>query len=178
MSPWLSRFIPIKCSTERLQQSFSRQDAETAKNEIPISNIEMRNNFKIRMTKIPNCLVNCFEHLHFRHYNLFRSSNFGFRASTFVCSWSPLRLCGSPRGISFPQKRYLFIHGIVSRGSPRGVLISTQAEYDPQSAIPRGKSSFIRFPKPKINGKFQICLVILQPSDLDWWPTTDCCSLL
>ena len=28
------------------------------------------------MTKIPNCLVNCFEHLHFRHYNLFRISDF------------------------------------------------------------------------------------------------------
>ncbi|MEE9569015.1 MAG: hypothetical protein V3W37_06480, partial [Candidatus Binatia bacterium] len=25
--------------------------------------------------------------------------------------------------------------------------------------IPRGKSSFIRFPKPKFNGKFKICLV-------------------
>ena len=30
------------------------------------------------MTKIPNCLVNCFEHLYFRHYNLFRISDFGF----------------------------------------------------------------------------------------------------
>ena len=27
------------------------------------------------MTKIPNRLVNCFEHLHFRHYNLFRISD-------------------------------------------------------------------------------------------------------
>ena len=28
------------------------------------------------MTKIPNCLVNCFEQLHFCHYNLFRISDF------------------------------------------------------------------------------------------------------
>ncbi len=33
-------------------------------------------------------------------------------------------------------------------------------------------------PKPKFNGKFQICLVSPQPSDFDWWPSTDCCSLL
>ena len=26
-------------------------------------------------------------------------SDFGFRVSTLVCSWRPLRLCGSPRGI-------------------------------------------------------------------------------
>jgi len=26
----------------------------------------------------------------------------------------------SPRGISFPQKRYLFIHGIISRGERKG----------------------------------------------------------
>ncbi|MFB3122454.1 MAG: hypothetical protein ACE10H_09735, partial [Candidatus Binatia bacterium] len=34
----------------------------------------------------------------------------------FLRTWRPLRLCGSPRGISFPQKRCLFIHGIISRG--------------------------------------------------------------
>ncbi len=33
------------------------------------------------MTKIPNCLVNCFEHLYFRHYNLFRISDFVLRNS-------------------------------------------------------------------------------------------------
>ncbi len=33
------------------------------------------------MTKLPNCLVNCFEHLYFRHYNLFRISDFVLRNS-------------------------------------------------------------------------------------------------
>ncbi len=33
------------------------------------------------MTKIPNCLVNCFEHLYFRNYNLFRISDFVLRNS-------------------------------------------------------------------------------------------------
>ncbi len=62
----------------------SRRDAKTAKNEIPISNIEIRNNIKIRMTKIPNCLINCFEHLYFRHYHLFPISDFVLRICIFV----------------------------------------------------------------------------------------------
>ncbi len=61
----------------------------------------------------------------------------------FLRTWRPLRLCGSPCG----------------------VLIPTQAEYDPQGVTPRGKSSFIRFPKPKFNGKFQICLFSPPPCD-------------
>jgi len=36
---------------------------------------------------------------------------------------------------------------------------STKIELFARSAIPQGESSFIRFPKPKFNGKFQICLV-------------------
>jgi len=47
-------------------------------------NIEIRNNIKIRMTKIPNCLVNCFEHLYFRHYKLFRIPDFVLRICIFV----------------------------------------------------------------------------------------------
>ena len=72
----------------------------------------------------------------------------------------------------------LFARSAIPQGSPCGVLISTQAEYHPQGVtsprripprqkiylfrrevIPQGESSFIRFPKPKFNGKFQICLV-------------------
>jgi len=47
-------------------------------------NIEIRNNIKIRMTKIPNCLVNCFEHLYFCHLDLFRISDFVLRICIFV----------------------------------------------------------------------------------------------
>jgi len=47
---------------------------------------------------------------------LFRISDFEFRIWNFIYAWRPLRLCGSPRGISFPQKRYLFIHGIIPQG--------------------------------------------------------------
>ncbi len=60
---------------------YRAKTAKIAKNEIRISNIEIRNNIKIRMTKIPNCLVNCFEHLYFGHYNLFRISDFVLRNS-------------------------------------------------------------------------------------------------
>jgi len=132
---WHIRFLPMKCSIERLQQSFSRQDVKTAKKNIFL----------------------------------------------FLRTWRPLRLCGSPRGISlstealfFHSRHYftgrvpwntdstkieLFARSAIPQGSQCGVLISTQAEYDPQGITPRGKSSFIRFPKPKFNGKFQICLV-------------------
>jgi len=110
-------FLPIKCSTERLQQSFSRRacpeqsrrDAKTAKKNIFL----------------------------------------------FLRTWRPLRL--APWNTD-STKIELFVRSAIPQGSPRGVLISTQAEYDPQGVTPRGKSSFIRFPKPKFNGKFQICL--------------------
>ncbi len=82
----LIRFLPIKCSTERLQQSFSRQDAKTAKNNIFL----------------------------------------------FLRTWRPL-----PRGVR-PWGSY-----------------SACGEIN----TPRGESSFLRLPKPKFNGKFQICLV-------------------
>jgi len=59
-------------------------------------------------------------------------SDFGFRVSTLVCSWRPL-----PRGVR-PWGSYSAC-----------VEINT----------PRGEVSFIRYPKPKFNGKFQICSV-------------------
>ena len=83
-------------------------------------------------------------------------SDFGFRVSEFVRSWRPLR-----RGIPTRPRSSCLPEALFHSGSPCGVLISTQAEYDPQGVTPRGESSFIRFPKPKFNGKFQICLVRL-----------------
>ena len=51
----------------------------------------------------------------------------------FLRTWRPLRLCGSPRGISFPQKRYLFIHGIISRGEPRGIPTRPRSSCSPEA---------------------------------------------
>ena len=51
----------------------------------------------------------------------------------FLRTWRPLRLCGSPRGISFPQKRYLFIHGIISRGEPRGIPTRPRSIWSPEA---------------------------------------------
>jgi len=45
----------------------------------------------------------------------------------------------SPRGISFPQKRYLFIHGIISRGELEWRKTKPAINYQ-QSAISLGKS--------------------------------------
>ena len=117
------RFSPMKCSTERLQHLASF--AHFARGLVYPIFSSLRQDAKTAKTAKKNIFL-------------------------FIRTWRPLwfdcahypesiegRLCNSPRGISFPQKRYLFIHGI----------------------IPRGKSSFIRFPKPKFNGKFQICLV-------------------
>ncbi len=101
-------------------------------------------------------------------------SYFGFRASNLhFC----LTLVSFAPWNTDSTKIELFARSAIPQGSPRGVLISTQAEYDPQGVtpprripprqkiyrfrrevIPRGESSFIRFPKLKFNGKFQICL--------------------
>jgi hypothetical protein len=119
-----------------------------------------------------------------------------FPISPNLASFAPLRLAPwnilSTEALSFHSRHYftgrvpwntdstkieLFTRNAIPQGSPRGVLTSTQAEYDPQGVtplrgisprqkiyrfrrevIPQGESSFIRFPKPKFNGKFQISL--------------------
>ena len=100
-----------------------------------------------------------------------------FPISPNLASFAPLRLAPwnilSTEALSFHSRHYstgrvpwntystkieLFTQSAIPQGSPRGVLISTQAEYDPQGVTPRGKSSFIRFRNPKFNRKFQICL--------------------
>jgi hypothetical protein len=52
----------------------------------------------------------------FDHLDLFRISEFEFRICNLIYTWRPSRLCGSPRGISFSQKHYLFIHSIIPQG--------------------------------------------------------------
>ncbi len=46
-------------------------------------------------------------------------------------------LCGSPRGISFRQKRYLFIHGIILRGEPRGIPTWPRLNCSPEALFHR-----------------------------------------
>ncbi len=91
IAPYDFRFLPIKRSTERLQQSFLRQDAKTAKKNIFL----------------------------------------------FLRTWRPLRLCSSPRGISFTLKRYLFIHGIIPRDEPRGIPTRPRSSCSPETVFHR-----------------------------------------
>ena len=48
-------------------------------------------------------------------------------------------LCGSPRGISFPQKRCLFIHGIISRGESRGIPTRPRSSCSPEALFHRAR---------------------------------------
>ncbi len=97
--------------------------------EILISKFETIPKFKLPNLKIFNSIV-----LKIRNYVIWIC--FQFRISCFEffvpLSWRPL-----PRGVR-PWGSYSAC-----------VEINT----------PRGESSFIRFPKPKFNGKFQICLI-------------------
>ncbi len=88
-------------------------------------------------------------------------SYFGFRASNLhfcltLASFAPLRLAPwnilSTEALSFHSRHYF-------TGRVPWNTDSTKIELFARSAISRGKSSFIGFPKPKFNGKFQICWV-------------------
>ncbi len=87
-------------------------------------------------------------------------SYFGFRASSFfspfLASFAPLRL--APWNNTVNEKITLLWKGY-STGFASWNTDSTKIELFARSAIPQGESSFIRFPKPKFNVKFQICLV-------------------
>jgi hypothetical protein len=48
---------------------------------------------------------------------------------------------------------------------PRGIPTRPRSCCSPEALFHRGESSFIRFPKPKFNGKFQICLLNSPPCD-------------
>ena len=54
--------------------------------------------------------------------------------------WRALRLCSSPRGISFPQKRYRFIHGIISRGESRGIPTRPRSSCSPEALFHRASN--------------------------------------
>jgi len=129
------------------QDKLRRRYAKTTKNEIPISNIEMRNNNKIRMTKIPNCLVNCFEHLHFCHYNLFRISDFVLRVfcSPFVASFAPWNILFT-EALSFHSRHYFTGRALWNTDSTKIVLFS-------RSAIPQGRVIFSPIPYTQIQRK-------------------------
>ena len=104
------RLLPIKYSTEGLQERFSRQDRQGRKG----------NFFSISPNFAPfapwNSLTDGALVLHSCHYYTGRAP------------------CNTD---------------------------STKIELFARSAIPRGESPFVRFPKPKFNGIFQICLVTL-----------------
>ncbi len=78
-----------------------------------------------------------------------------FPISPNLASFAPLRLAPwnilSTEALSF-HSRYYFT------GRAPWNIDSTKIELFVRSAIPQGELSFIRFPKPKFNGKFQICL--------------------
>ncbi len=71
-------------------------------------------------------------------------------------------MCIAPRHQARKEK-YLSVcpnlASFASLRSPCGVLLSTQAEYDPQGVTPRREASFSRIRNPKFNQKFQISLV-------------------
>ena len=147
------RFLPIKCSTERLQQSFSRQDAKTAKKNIFLF---LRTWRPLRLAPW-NILSTEALSFHSRHYftgrvpwNILSTEALSFHSQHYSTGRVPWN--------TYSTKIELFTQSAIPQGSPRGVLISTQAEYDSQGVTPRGKSSFIRFRNPKFNRKFQICL--------------------
>ena len=48
---------------------------------------------------------------------------------------------GSPRGISFPQKRYLFSHGIIARGESCGIPTRPRSSCSPEALFHRARTS-------------------------------------
>jgi len=107
---------------------------------------------------------------------VFRASNLHF-CLTFVY-FSPLRLAPwnilSTKASSFHSRHYfmgraswntdstkieLFARSAIPRSSPRGIPPRQKIYRFRREVIPRGKSSFIRFPKPPFSGKFQICWI-------------------
>jgi len=125
-----------------------RMKIRNPKHEILIKPKHSNLKFEIRNEIVWNFMV-------FDHLDMFRISDFEFRTFNSIYTWRALRLCGSPRGISFPQKRYLFIHGIISRGEPRGVLALVETIQLGRAVTQRGEASFSQFRNPKFNRKFQ-----------------------
>ncbi len=135
------RFLLIKCSTERLQHlasfaslrelSFIRSSSNRAKM-LPAlnSNSENRDPKQYQNSNYQNLNLFKLFVLEIRIYIIWIVSNFGFRAAN-------LHFCLTLASF------------VVRLCSPPRV----------HRRAPLRESSFIRFPKPKFNGKFQICLV-------------------
>jgi len=59
---------------------------------------------------------------------------------------------------SSPQRKSIFAwRSLRLCGSPRGVLALVETIQLGRAVTPQGESSFIRLPKRKFKGKFQIC---------------------
>ncbi len=106
------KFLPIKCSTERLQHlaSFASLRESFFIRSFPHGAKPVLS--KVEGTPRPQRKI------------------FSYFSELGV-------LCGSPRGISFPQKRYLFIHGIISRGEPRGISTRPRSSCSPEALFHR-----------------------------------------
>jgi len=73
---------------------------------------------------------------------LFRVSDFVLRICNFIYTWRALRLGGSPYGISFPQTVYLFIHGLIPRGEPRGIPTRPRSSFSTEAIFHRASHLF------------------------------------
>ncbi len=134
-------------------------------------NFEYRNSKQYRSLNFSNNDVNFRMFMKFVFLSFRFVSIFGFWVSTFVCSWRPLRLAPwnilSTEALSFHSRHYF-------TGRAPWNTDSTKTELFARSAIPWGKSPFIRFPKPKFicNPEGDVPALFRTGPSVAWWGLT------